>query len=79
MHYLFRCNAKFLWKRIPISVKTANPEIGQIWSVGQHMWQKDFPAIYRSLAAVTWSEPVAEIMKALHGKGKIFLHIYLCT
>lgn len=67
-----RCNAKFLWKRIPASVKTANPELGQIWTVGQSMWQKDFPNMYKSLVAVTWSEPVADIMKALHGNNNNF-------
>lgn len=54
-------------------MKSANPEIGQIWTVGQNMWQKDFPSIYRSLAANTWSEPVAEIMKALNGKLSLLL------
>jgi len=53
----------FLWKRIPASVKSANPELGQIWTVGQHLWKSDFPATYKALNAVTWSETVGEIMK----------------
>lgn len=62
-----RCNAKYLWKRIPASVKSANAEIGQIWAVGQQMWQRDFPAAYKALVAVTWSEHVADIMKSVQG------------
>ncbi|XP_018322475.1 COP9 signalosome complex subunit 8 [Agrilus planipennis] len=57
------CNAKFLWKRIPASVKTAAPELASIWAVGQQMWKRDFPAIYNALNSVTWSENVADIMR----------------
>lgn len=42
-------NAKFLWKRIPQNIKTANADLALIWNVGQKMWQRDFPAIYESL------------------------------
>ncbi|KAF5282720.1 hypothetical protein FQR65_LT02717 [Abscondita terminalis] len=69
--YLYQndlCNAKYLWKRIPINVKSSNPELGNIWTVGQHMWKRDFPSIYKALNAVTWSDSVAEIMKILHEK-----------
>lgn len=64
--YLYQndlCNAKFLWKRVPANVKTANPEIGHIWTVGQHLWRGDFPATYKALNAVNWTEIVADIMK----------------
>uniref|UniRef100_A0A1B6CHB9 CSN8/PSMD8/EIF3K domain-containing protein n=1 Tax=Clastoptera arizonana TaxID=38151 RepID=A0A1B6CHB9_9HEMI len=66
--YLYQndlCNAKFLWKRIPLSIKTTNVEVGQIWEVGKAMWQRDFPAVYSAIAAVQWSEGVAPIMKVL--------------
>ncbi|KAJ8916305.1 hypothetical protein NQ315_016446 [Exocentrus adspersus] len=64
--YLYQndlCNAKYLWKRIPQSVKASTPELANIWAVGQHMWKRDFPAIYKALNSVTWSETVAQIMK----------------
>ncbi|CAG9769083.1 unnamed protein product [Ceutorhynchus assimilis] len=64
--YLYQndlCNAKFLWKRIPVSIKTSYPELGQIWTVGQHLWKSDFPATYKALNAVNWTETVDEIMK----------------
>lgn len=56
-----------MWKRIPQSVKTSTPELEDIWAVGHSMWKRDFPAIYKALNAVTWSDAVAEIMKQLQG------------
>ncbi|EEB10874.1 COP9 signalosome complex subunit, putative [Pediculus humanus corporis] len=57
-------NAKYLWKRIPQSIKTTHPEIFNIWKVGQKMWQRDFPGIYEALNR-QWSNDVAEIMQKL--------------
>lgn len=69
--YLYQndlCNAKYLWKRIPASVKASTTELTQIWAVGQHMWQRDFAAVYRALNAVKWSDTVAEIMMLVQDK-----------
>ncbi|CAG9859176.1 unnamed protein product [Phyllotreta striolata] len=64
--YLYQndlCNAKYLWKRIPPTIKASTPELANIWAVGQSMWTRDFPAIYKALNSVTWSETVSEIMR----------------
>ena len=66
----FRNNAKFLWKRIPQPIKTANPELGLIWAVGQCMWQRNFPATYASLNK-EWSETAKPIMEAISGKRSL--------
>ncbi|KAK7493370.1 hypothetical protein BaRGS_00015496 [Batillaria attramentaria] len=58
------CNAKFLWKRIPQSVKSGNGELSLIWVVGQHMWQRDYPGVYEALRK-DWSESIRPIMSAL--------------
>ncbi|KAL3854380.1 hypothetical protein ACJMK2_013651 [Sinanodonta woodiana] len=58
------CHAKFLWKRIPQSVKNANPELSQIWSVGQKLWQRDFPGAYEVLKK-DWTEVYKPIMTAV--------------
>ncbi|KAF3422037.1 hypothetical protein E2986_05270 [Frieseomelitta varia] len=58
------CNAKYLWKRIPADLKSGNAELGQIWMVGQRMWQRDWPAVHVALNA-EWSEDVSDIMAAL--------------
>lgn len=68
--YLYQndlCNAKYLWKRIPANVKSSTPELANIWAVGQHMWKRDFPSVYKALNSVTWSETVADIMKQVQG------------
>ncbi|KAF7395215.1 COP9 signalosome complex subunit 8-like isoform X2 [Vespula maculifrons] len=65
--YLYQndlCNAKCLWKRIPSNLKDANSELGRIWAVGKHMWQRDWPAVHVALNA-DWSEDVSGIMTAL--------------
>uniref|UniRef100_UPI002955CCA1 COP9 signalosome complex subunit 8 n=1 Tax=Panthera onca TaxID=9690 RepID=UPI002955CCA1 len=58
-------NARYLWKRIPPAIKSANSELGGIWSVGQRIWQRDFPGIYSTINAHQWSETVQPIMEAL--------------
>ncbi|CAM9934965.1 unnamed protein product, partial [Lampetra planeri] len=58
-------NARYLWKRIPQAIKTANPELGAVWCVGQRMWQRDFPGVYSSIGAQTWSEALQPILHAL--------------
>ncbi|XP_001185403.2 COP9 signalosome complex subunit 8 [Strongylocentrotus purpuratus] len=59
-------NAKFLWKRIPAAVKTADPELGYIWEIGQNMWQRDFSSskLYSALNR-EWSDVIKEIISAL--------------
>uniref|UniRef100_A0A8D1ZR94 COP9 signalosome complex subunit 8 n=1 Tax=Sus scrofa TaxID=9823 RepID=A0A8D1ZR94_PIG len=58
-------NARYLWKRIPPAIKSANSELGGIWSVGQRIWQRDFPGVYSTINAHQWSETVQPIMEAL--------------
>ncbi|XP_048050006.1 COP9 signalosome complex subunit 8 isoform X2 [Megalobrama amblycephala] len=58
-------NARYLWKRIPQAIKTANPELAAIWAVGQRIWQRDFPGIYTAIAAYQWSESILPVMEAL--------------
>lgn len=59
-------NAKFLWKRVPPTVKTADPELGYIWEIGQNMWQRDFSSskLYSALSR-EWSDGIKEIVSAL--------------
>ncbi|KAK3568958.1 hypothetical protein QTP86_021371 [Hemibagrus guttatus] len=60
-------NARYLWKRIPQAIKTATPELSAIWTVGQCIWQRDFPGIYSAIAAHQWSEPILPVMESLRG------------
>ncbi|NXB76692.1 CSN8 protein, partial [Donacobius atricapilla] len=58
-------NARYLWKRVPPAIKSANAELGAVWSVGQRIWQRDFPGIYAAISAHQWSETIQPIMEAL--------------
>lgn len=62
-----RCNAKYLWQRIPSDMKAAHEDLRRIWIVGQRMWQRNWPAVHAALN-VEWSEDVRDIMTALKGK-----------
>ncbi|XP_074640988.1 COP9 signalosome complex subunit 8-like [Tubulanus polymorphus] len=63
-------NAKFLWKRIPVTIKSTDAELTQIWAVGQKMWHRDFPGIYQCLNK-EWSENMKNLMTALTEATKI--------
>uniref|UniRef100_A0A3Q3LYF2 COP9 signalosome complex subunit 8 n=1 Tax=Mastacembelus armatus TaxID=205130 RepID=A0A3Q3LYF2_9TELE len=43
----------------------ANPEIPAIWTVGQRIWQRDFPGIYTAIAAYQWTDTILPVMEAL--------------
>eukprot|EP00123_Amoebidium_parasiticum_P004006 comp15302_c0_seq1/m.12134 comp15302_c0_seq1/g.12134 ORF comp15302_c0_seq1/g.12134 comp15302_c0_seq1/m.12134 type:complete len:202 (-) comp15302_c0_seq1:59-664(-) len=44
--------ARFLWKRIPDSVKAATPALAAVWQVGACMWAADYAATNQALAAL---------------------------
>uniref|UniRef100_UPI00358DEEE6 COP9 signalosome complex subunit 8 isoform X2 n=1 Tax=Myxine glutinosa TaxID=7769 RepID=UPI00358DEEE6 len=58
-------NARYLWKKIPQSIKTGNPELGAVWSIGQRMCQRDFPGVYSTVGSYTWSDALQPILHAL--------------
>lgn len=55
-----------LWINCFLS-QQANAELGAVWSVGQRIWQRDFPGIYTTISAHQWSETIQPIMEALRG------------
>lgn len=54
-----------------------NPELTAIWTVGQHIWQRDFPGIYTAIAAYQWSENILPVMEALQGKVILLYNVYV--
>ncbi|XP_027879359.1 COP9 signalosome complex subunit 8 isoform X3 [Xiphophorus couchianus] len=72
-------NARYLWKRIPQAIKSANPELAAIWAVGQRIWQRDFPGIYTTIAAHQWSENILPVMEALRAEMMKMMAILLLT
>lgn len=63
------CYAKFLWKRIPKTLKNNCPELISIWNVGQKMWKQDWSGVYEALS-IKWSKTVSEIMDSLKERIK---------
>ncbi|XP_065831361.1 COP9 signalosome complex subunit 8-like [Oscarella lobularis] len=58
--------ARFLWKRIPDQLKKSNSELGSLWSVGQNLWKRDFPATHAALKQTPWPphlEPIVDTMR----------------
>merc|ERR1712002_605239 len=58
-------NAKFLWKRIPPTIKADNSELHAIWKIGQFLWKRDFANVYVSAKAETWSSVVQPLVDKL--------------
>jgi len=59
--------AKFLWKRIPDTVKQETKELGKIWDVGKSIWTRDNPKVFQNLQS-EWSEPVQPLMEFIGKK-----------
>ncbi|KAA0183336.1 hypothetical protein HAZT_HAZT004417, partial [Hyalella azteca] len=58
-------SAKFLWKRIPASVKQRCPELERLWGVGRVLFTRDRAAVFVVLNSTQWGPNVAPIMAAL--------------
>jgi len=58
-------NARFLWKRTPLTKKQQHPELASVWSVGQRLWQRDMLNFYLTARSFQWSPAIAPIMAQL--------------
>lgn len=57
------CAAKFLWRRIPESIK-ANAELQKIWCVSKALWSKHYTQAFE-LIDCQWSDILEPIMVAI--------------
>lgn len=64
---VFSVNARFLWKRIPHSVKSANVELEKIYTVYNFLWHNNIAGFFKAINH-EWSNTVAELMFELKGK-----------
>lgn len=62
-----RANARYLWKRIPSTVKTGNVELDKLWTVYVSLWQNDLTAFFKAIT-FTWTSSVADLMGELRAK-----------
>ena len=58
-------NAKFLWKRIPATIKADNTELQALWKIGQYLWKRDFANVYASAQVEEWSNLVQPLIGKL--------------
>lgn len=63
---LFRINARFLYKRIPVSVKNGNQELEKMHKVYECLWKNEMVEFYK-LMDYKWTT-VAEVMYELKEK-----------
>lgn len=62
----YSTSAKFLWKRIPPEIKTANNELSIIWQVGKLMWKKNYSEIYSAInSCPAWPNHLKNIMNLI--------------
>lgn len=68
---LVKCCILIVFEMLLTCFLQANPELAAIWTVGQRIWQRDFPGIYTAIAAYQWSENILHVMEALRGNQKM--------
>lgn len=61
-------DARFLWKRIPDSVKSRDAELAAAWQVGQAMWRRESGKVHEALRSFSWSTTVQPLVQALSEK-----------
>lgn len=80
--YSFSCSARFLWKRIPLHIKSGNIELETIHSIYICLWNNDITGFFKTIN-YEWSNNIAELMFELRGKygnsckEPIFLHCFV--
>lgn len=57
-------SARFLWKRIPETVKQSQPEVVSAWKIGQCLWTYDYSGVHDALQSYTWSPAVQQVITA---------------
>ncbi|KAL3635285.1 COP9 signalosome complex subunit 8 [Castilleja foliolosa] len=57
-------SARFLWKKIPTSVKESQPEVSAVWKLGQKLWIKDYGGVYEAIREFNWSPMTQDFVKA---------------
>lgn len=58
-------SARFLWKRIPGTVKQSHPELVAAWKIGQCMWTYDHAGVHKALRSYSWSPAVQQLVLAI--------------
>ena len=62
-----RNSARYLWRRIPPSVKAANVELVAVWRIGRALWSKNYAEVYSAIRDFSWSDPAKSLVQLLEG------------
>lgn len=68
-------NARFLWKRIPSNIKSAQTNLKTIWKIGQAMWTRNYIEFYKTING-NWDpihKPLVEALLASFRRKTFFL------
>jgi len=58
-------SSRFLWKRLPKSLKTNSKELKALWQIGQAMWTKNNQQFYKSVEGYAWNKRVRPLVLLL--------------
>ncbi|GAX73852.1 hypothetical protein CEUSTIGMA_g1302.t1 [Chlamydomonas eustigma] len=58
-------DARFLWKRIPASVKQNNPELEAVWRLLQFAWSRQYQGLWQALQGYQWSTQLQPLIESL--------------
>lgn len=61
-------SARFLWKKIPSSVKESQPEISAVWKIGQKLWIKDYGGVHEAIREFNWTPQTQGMVTAFSGE-----------
>ncbi|KAF6157858.1 hypothetical protein GIB67_003758 [Kingdonia uniflora] len=61
-------NARFLWKIIPSGIKESQPEVVEVWKIGQKLWVRDYAGVHEAIRGFNWSPEVQGVVSVFSGK-----------
>eukprot|EP01100_Stratorugosa_tubuloviscum_P015062 TRINITY_DN8455_c0_g1_i1.p1 TRINITY_DN8455_c0_g1~~TRINITY_DN8455_c0_g1_i1.p1 ORF type:complete len:219 (+),score=75.96 TRINITY_DN8455_c0_g1_i1:48-659(+) len=61
-------SSRFVWKRIPKTIKVKTVEYEKIWAIGKALWLKNYALVYFSLNDFNWSQNHSSLINILREK-----------
>jgi len=70
-------NARYLWKRIPSSVKSTNIELNGLWKIGRALWLKSYADVYSAIREFSWPEPLKSLVLLLEDSFRKQMFVFI--
>ncbi|TYZ68568.1 hypothetical protein PybrP1_006095 [[Pythium] brassicae (nom. inval.)] len=61
--------ARFLWKRIPATLKSESETLCKTWGIGKALWQRDFAAAYNAMDQ-PWPQELQALVELLRASTR---------